>query len=333
MALDWSPLVELIRQHTTFLLMTHIRPDADGMGSQLALADALTAIGKQVRVVVASTIPPRYNFLDPDGTRIERYRPANTTFRDVDAVIILDTGTWNQIGDFGDFLRNFQKPKVVVDHHCTQDDLGGMAFVDTSAEACGRLAYEVIRAVGAPISPYAANHLFMALATDTGWFRHPNTTAQSFQLASELVALGATPSPLYEKLYEDAPITRLRLTGKALERLQVCLDGQVAYTEVHLSDYADTGAVPGDTEDLINYPRSIQGIEVAIIFIEQPEGGTKISFRARSRVDVSAIAQQFAGGGHRLAAGARANGTLPEVKAEVLGAVEAALRALPSENT
>lgn len=326
MSLDWSPLVELIRQHQSFLLMTHIRPDADGMGSQLALADALRAIGKQVRVVVASTIPPRYHFLDPDGTRIERYRPANTTFQDVDVVIILDTGTWNQLGDFGEFLRQFGKPKVVVDHHRTQDDLGGMAFVDTSAEACGRLAHELIVALGAPISPEAANHLYMALATDTGWFRHPNTTAESFALAAELVARGAAPTPLYEKLYEDAPVSRLRLTGKALERLQVCLDGQVAYTEVYLSDYADTGAVPGDTEDLINYPRSVQGIEVAVIFIEQPEGGTKISFRARSRVDVSAIAQQFAGGGHRLAAGARANGALPDVKAEVLGAIAAALQ-------
>ncbi|MCZ2341764.1 MAG: bifunctional oligoribonuclease/PAP phosphatase NrnA [Bacteroidales bacterium] len=326
MALDWSPLVAWIRQHHSFLLMTHIRPDADGMGSQLALAEALRAIGKQARVVVASTIPPRYHFLDPDGTRIERYRPANPTFQEVDAVIILDTGTWNQLGDFGDFLRNSGKPNAVVDHHQTQDDLGGMACIDTSAEACGRLAYELIRALEAPINPEAANSLYMALATDTGWFRHSNTTAATFTLAAELVALGATPTPLYEKLYEDAPISRLRLTGKALERLQVCLDGQVAFTEVYLSDYADTGAVPGDTEDLINYPRSIQGVEVAVIFIEQPEGGTKISFRARSRVDVSAIAQQFAGGGHRLAAGARANGTLPDVKADVLRAIETALR-------
>ena len=110
-----------------------------------------------------------------------------------------------------------------------------------------------------------------------------------------------------------------------LERLQVRANGQVAFTEVYLADYAATGAVPGDTEDLINQPRSVAGVEVAVIFIEQPEGGTKISFRARSRVDVAAVAQQFGGGGHRLAAGARANGPLPAVRDEVLAAVDAAL--------
>ena len=329
MPLDWSPLVDLVRRHESFLLMTHIRPDADGMGSQLALADALTALGKRPRVVVASNIPPRYDFLDPGGTIIERYRPANTTFKDADVSIILDTGTWNQIGDYGDFLKTFEKPKVVIDHHQTQDDLGGTAFVDTSAEACGRLTYELIRALDAPISPAAANHLFMALATDTGWFRHPNATAQTFRLAAELVALGAEPSPLYEKLYEDAPLARLRLSGKSLERLQTRANGQVAFTEVYMTDYAATGAVPGDTEDLINQPRSVAGVEVAVIFIEQPEGGTKISFRARSRVDVAALAQQFGGGGHRLAAGARSNGPLPAVRDEVLAAIDAALASSP----
>jgi phosphoesterase RecJ-like protein len=324
MPLDWSPLVEFLRTHDRPLLMTHIRPDADGLGSQLAVHSALTALGKKPRVAIASKLLPRYAFLDPQRQTIEDFKPA--AFADRDCVVVLDTGTWNQLGDFGDWLKASPLPRAVVDHHRTQDDLGGLQFVDTTAEATGRLAYEIIQALGGPIDKAAASNLFMALATDTGWFRHPNATPATFALAAVLTDLGAEPTKLYEHLYEAAPLARFRLTGVALERLQVRAGGRVAFTEIYLTDYAKTGAVPGDTEDLINYPRSVEGVEVGLVFIEQPGGGTKISFRARSLVDVSKVAEQFGGGGHRLASGARTNLPLPETRDQVLAAVEAALR-------
>lgn len=328
MPLDWSPLVEWFHRYDDFLLMTHIRPDADGLGSQLALADALGRIGKKARVVIASPLPPRYDFLDPNRNTIVSFTPPGDEFRDCGAIVVMDTGTWNQLGDFGPYMQSSAKPKAVIDHHRTQDDLGGLLFQDTSAEATGRMAYELIRSLKAPISPTAANNLFMALALDTGWFRHPNTTAESYKLAEELVRLGANPPPLFEQLFECAPVERLKLVGIALARLQTRAAGQIGFTEVYLGDYADTGAVPGDTEDLINYPRSIAGVEVALLFIEQPEGGTKISFRARSKVDVSKIAEQFQGGGHKLASGARSDLPLPEIREQVLRIVKAALIAV-----
>jgi bifunctional oligoribonuclease and PAP phosphatase NrnA len=324
---DWSPIVEFIRANDRFLLATHIRPDADGLGSQLALHDALTRIGKSSRVVIASKLPPRYQFLDPHHNRIELFTPATADrFRDCGAVMVLDTGTWNQLGDFAPFLQSLSVPKAVVDHHRTQDDLGGIRLVDVSAEATGRMTFDLIRALGAPLSAEAAHNLFMAVALDTGWFRHKNTTAATFALADELVRAGANPPPLYEQLFECAPVARLRLVGVALERLQTRADGQICFSEIYLSDYATTGAVPGDTEDLINYPRSVDGVELAMIFIEQPEGGTKISFRARSRVDVSKLAEKFGGGGHKLASGARDDRDLPTVREAVLAAAEEALR-------
>jgi phosphoesterase RecJ-like protein len=323
MPLDWAPLVDLVRRHQTFLLMTHVRPDADGLGSQLALADALGRLGKAARVAIASRLPPRYAFLDPGRTVIEDFHPDR--FRPADAIFVLDTGTWGQLGEFGPWLRTQNVSKAVIDHHRTQDDLGGLQFVDVSAEATGRLAYEIIRALGAPLSPAAAHYLFMAVALDTGWFRHANTTAATFELAAELVRAGANPTPLYEHLFECAPLARFKLVGTALGRMQVRAGGRVAYTEVYLTDYAGTGAVPGDTEDLINYPRAIDGVEVALIFIEQPEGGTKVSFRSKA-VDVSKVAERFAGGGHKLAAGARLDEPLPAARETVLAAVEEALR-------
>ncbi len=327
MAVDWAPLTDFLRRHDSVLLMTHVRPDADGLGSQLALAEALETLGKRPRVVIASPLPPRYHFLDPGRTRIEQFTPPGVGFRGVDAVLVMDTGTWNQLGDFGPFLRSLDVPKAVVDHHRTQDDLGGTSYVDVTAEATGRLAYEIITALGVPVSPAMAHNLFMALALDTGWFRHPNTTAATFGLAEELVRRGADPTPLYEQLFECAPLGRLKLVGAALQRMQLRSGGRIAFTEVYLSDYTECGGVPGDTEDLINYPRSIDGVEVALIFIEQPGGGTKISFRARSRVDVSRLAEQFGGGGHKLASGAAQPGPLPEVREAVLAAADVALSA------
>jgi phosphoesterase RecJ-like protein len=326
MPLDWAPLVELIRNSHRPLLMTHVRPDADGLGSQLGLADALRGMGKEPRVAIASKFPPRYHFLDPENKTVEIFKGAGEPFRTCDAIVVLDTGTWNQLGEFGSFLKAFPGPKAVVDHHKTQDDLGGFALVDTSAEATGRLAYDLIRALGQPVSTAAANFLFAALATDTGWFRHPNATAATFGLAEELVRLGASPTKLYEALYDSNPVARLKLHGVALSRLTVRAGGKIAFTEIFLKDYVDTGAVPGDTEDLINYPRSVEGVEVALLFIEQIEGGTKISFRSRS-ADVAKLAETYGGGGHKLASGAKVKDALPKAREMVLAAAEKALLA------
>ncbi len=324
MPIDWAPFVALVQSHQRFLLTTHVRPDADGLGSQLALAEALRHLGKEVRLLIASAWPPRYNFLDPQR-RIERFTPPGDAWRDAEVVVILDTGTWNQLGDFGPFLASLSAKKVVIDHHLSQDDLGAVRLVDTTAEATGRLVREALRALGVPLTPEIAQYLFAAVATDTGWFRHSNATAATFALAEELVAAGARPTPLYEQIYEQNSLPRLRLTGLVLERLQVSADGKVAHTEIHREDYAATGAVPQDTEDLVNYTRSVAGVEVGLFFMEQPRGGVKVSLRARSKVDVARVAEQFGGGGHRLAAGAILNVPLPEARARVLDAVHAAL--------
>jgi phosphoesterase RecJ-like protein len=170
-----------------------------------------------------------------------------------------------------------------------------------------------------------ASHLFGALAGDTGWFRHANTTPATFALAEQLVRGGARPTVLYELLNEQNTLARLRLTGLVLERLQVAHNGLVAFTEIRRGDYAATGALPSDSEDLVNYTRSIKGVEVGLFFMEQPRGGVKVSFRARARVDVARLAEQFGGGGHRLASGAIFEGTLDEARARVLAAVHEAL--------
>jgi phosphoesterase RecJ-like protein len=328
MPLDWAPFVDLVRRRQHFVLTTHVRPDADGLGSMLALSDVLERQGKGVQLVISSTFPPRYQFLDP-GRRVQRFEPPGEPYRAADAVVVLDTGTWNQLGDFAAFLRQSPAEKVVIDHHLTQDDLGAARLVDPTAEATGRLAYEAARALGAPLSPAAAHALFVALAMDTGWFRHSNTTPATFALAGELAAAGARPTEAYDLLFEQNSLPRLKLIGLVLDRLQVAEGGRVAWTEIHRGDYPATGATPPDSEDLVNYPRSVTGVEVGLLLMEQPRGGVKVSFRSRARVDVARLAEHFGGGGHRLASGATLDTTLDDARARVLAAVRAALNATP----
>jgi bifunctional oligoribonuclease and PAP phosphatase NrnA len=324
MSIDWAPFVDLVRQHQRFLITTHVRPDPDGLGSQLALADVLEGMGKRVQMVIASSWPPRYTFLDPER-RIQRFTaPADD--KDVDVIVVLDTGTWNQLGDFGDWMKTSKAKKIVIDHHLTQDDLGAIRLVDTTSEATGRLVYEAVQALGQQVSRRAAACLFAAVATDTGWFRHKNTTAATFALAEKLTRAGADPNYLYDEIYEQNTLPRINLLGLVLQRMQLIEAGKVAYSEVFKGDYAKTGAIPQDTEDAVGYTRSITGVEVGMIFLEQPGGGIKVSFRSKGKVDVAAIAKSFDGGGHRLASGATLHTSMEEAQKRVLDTVRRALQ-------
>jgi phosphoesterase RecJ-like protein len=323
MPIQWEPFVDLVRPAKRILMTTHIRPDADGLGSMRALAEGLESIGKQVRMTVASIMPPRYDFLNADR-RVERFTLPGEECKATDLAIVLDTGTRNQLGDFATFLDSLNVPKIVIDHHPTQDPIATLRLVDTNAEATGRLAFEALHAMGCKLSPRMASSLFAAVAMDTGWFHHSNTTAATFALAGELVQAGAAPPLLYELLFEQNTLGRMRLMGVALDRLRLECGGKVAYTEIRRGDYAATGAVPADTEDLVNFTRSVAGVEVGLFFMEQPRGGVKVSFRARTQ-DVGKVAEQFGGGGHRLASGAVIEAPMEEAQRRVLDAVRAAM--------
>jgi phosphoesterase RecJ-like protein len=325
MPIDWSPFVDLVRRHQRFLITTHVRPDPDGLGSQLALADVLEGMGRRVQMVIASAWPPRYTFLDPER-RIGRFAPPGDAYREAEVMVVLDTGTWNQLGEFGEFMKTSKAQKIVIDHHVSQDDLGAIQLLDMSSEATGRLIYEAVQALGQPLSKKAASCLFAAVATDTGWFRHKNTIPATFALAEKLMLAGADPNYLYDQIYEQNTKARINLLGLVLERLQVVENGQIAFSMVFKQDYAKTGAIPQDTEDAVNYTRSIGGVEVGMIFLEQPAGGVKISFRSRGKVDVAKIAEAFAGGGHRLASGATLHTSIDEAQDLVLDTVRRALR-------
>jgi phosphoesterase RecJ-like protein len=327
MTIDWTPLADLIETYDRFLVTTHVRPDGDALGSEVGMAGLLRQKGKDVRVVNSSPTPPRYDFLDPDSNLFEhfghRVQPAELADREV--AVILDLSSWNQLGDMAGFIRQFDGPRVVIDHHVSEDDLGAAVFKDSSAEATGILVMNAIAALGCSYTPEIAGGLVTAIAMDTGWFRHSNTRAGTFRAVAELIDSGARVDDIYRKLFDRNTLGRLKLMGETLVGMKTDLGGRVAYATISLDDLMRTGAIPPDSEDLVDYTVSMRGVDVGMLFIEQARGGVKVSFRARNGLDCSRLAAQFGGGGHREAAGATVPGAMAEIVERVLGTVREAL--------
>jgi phosphoesterase RecJ-like protein len=324
--IPWPRFVEIVRRCRRFVLTTHIRPDGDALGSELAMAGILEALGKDVLVCNAFAVPPNLRFLDP-GHKLKQLGvdvPA-AQLADYEVLIVLDTTAWAQLGEMGDVIRNTRAVKLVLDHHVSGDDLGAELFKDTDAEATGRLVVEAADQLGVKLTPEIARAAFVALTTDTGWFRFSSTTAETFRLAGRLVAAGAAPDQLYKQLYENDTHARLQLIGRALGHAQTELGGRLIHTWLDQSDFAATGALPSDSEDIINMMLSVGGTEAAVILVEQAGGGSKISLRSRCQVDCSRVAELFGGGGHKKAAGAFLDEPLESARTKILDAVRAAM--------
>lgn len=309
MNINWDPLQKLIQSHQRFVISSHVRPDADAIGSEIGLASILESLGKEVRIANTSATPPNLFFIDPQrkaqqlGTAI---KPEEVMQAEVH--IVVDTSSWNQLSDVGKVMRESSAKRAVIDHHVSADDLGAMEFKDVTSEATGSLIFRLSEAMGVTISPDAAKALYAAIATDTGWFRFPSVSAETMRIAGRLIECGASPQAIYRELYEQGSIARMHLIGRALGRIKLDCDGELAYTTVEWNDFAETGAVPSDTEDLVNECLKVLGTKGAFIAIEQQNRQVKISFRSRvEALNVAKVAEKFAGGGHRLASGA----TLP----------------------
>jgi bifunctional oligoribonuclease and PAP phosphatase NrnA len=328
MAINWKPLRQLIDANQRFVLSSHVRPDADALGSELAFASILANLGKSVRVVNPSAAPAHLDFLDPDnrvmkiGTDISIDEVCDT-----DVHIVLDTSAWAQLQDVGKALRKTTAKKVVIDHHVSSDDIGAMVFRDGKAEATGTLVFRFADSCGLSLSEEAAGFLYCAIATDTGWFRFPSTTGETMRIAGRLMDLGAEPPTYYRLLYERYSAARMKLIGRALSHMQIECDGRLAYIVVRDEDFRVTGASPPDTEDLVNECLRIEGTEAAFVAIEQNNHSLKFSLRSRSSFDVAAIAEQFGGGGHKQAAGTVVQGPIANALEKVRAAMRAGLSA------
>jgi phosphoesterase RecJ-like protein len=328
MRLDWASLLEILRGCRRVALTSHVRPDCDALGSELGMAGILRALGKDVRIVNAQATPPGLRWIDPDGlleSLAERVKPADLADRDL--LIVLDTSAWAQLGAMGDVLKAHRDRVLVIDHHVSEDDLGDRWFKDTSAEATARIVYEIGVRLKVPFTERIATPLYAGLSTDTGGFRFPSTSGETFRIAARLVDAGAQPPAIYRELFEQDTIARLHLVGRTLAGARTSHGGRVITSTVRQSDIRESAATPHDTEDLVNMTLTVKGTEVAAILIEQPDGRIKVSFRSRSPVDCSALAGRFGGGGHKAAAGAILDGPFDAAYDRVTAAVDEAVAA------
>ncbi len=328
MPLDWTPLRKIIDAGERFLISSHVRPDADAIGSELGLLSVLESLGKSVRIANPSAAAKHIEFLDPEG-RVRKLKDGISVEEalDVDVHVVVDTSAWQQLPDVDQVLKQTAARKVVIDHHVSGDDLGATEFKDVSASATGVLITELAEFLGVQPTGHAADALFCAIATDTGWFRFSNTDSRTLRTAARLIDGGARPNVLYRELYERSSAARLKLHSLVLSRIQFEFGGRLGHTFVLMKDYGETGAHPTDTEDLVNDCLRVDGVECAFILVEQRTGQIKASFRSRGPVNVARIAEQFGGGGHKQAAGATLPGPLASAQSSVLKAMQTSLDA------
>jgi len=317
---DIEAICRLFREKDRFLIACHENPEGDAIGSQLALALALRKMGKTATVLNADPVPGNLAFLpgaesvvyDEDGSGYE-------------VAVVVDCGSRERTGRVEAELA---KPAVMVniDHHRTNGGCGDYCLIDPEAAATGMLVYRILSAMGAEIDYDVAVNIYVAILTDTGSFHYSNSSPEAFQIAGEMIRRGIDPWAVAEQVYETQSAERLRLLGRVLSSLEIAAGGRVAAITTMKRDLDEFSARKDFLEGFINYPRSVIGVEVAVSFREEGAGEFRVSFRSKGRVDVSAVAQSFGGGGHRNAAGCTVQGSLDEVRSKVFGALEAALR-------
>ncbi len=312
-----GPFVEIgrvLREHQSFAVLSHVRPDGDALGSQLALALSLQAMGKNVKVWNEDGMLEKYNFM-PSA---EILTPPPATPEDFEVVIALDTATQNRLGTSADGVRS-AKLWINIDHHPSNPRYGDLVYIDEHAPATGQILFELLKSEQLPMNRAIAENLFVAISTDTGSFQYPNTTARTFEIAAELIRAGVDVGGLSQQIYENYPRRRIELVRVLLGDMRFDANGKIASFSLSLKAAAEVGAKPEDNEGLIDHIRAIEGVIVAVFLEELAEGKVRVSMRSKSeKADVCAICQKFGGGGHKLAAGARVRGTLAEVQERVL---------------
>jgi bifunctional oligoribonuclease and PAP phosphatase NrnA len=312
-------IISEIEAHRSFLITTHENPDGDAIGSTMALGCFLRSLGKDVTIYYCDPLPDNYLFLPLAGSVVQTIPD-----RFFDVCFVLDAGELKRAGEaFVDFRG---KGKIInIDHHPYGELFGDINLVDQKASATGAIIYRIMKGAGHTLDYDTALCVYTAIVTDTGSFRYSNADPEAFRISAELVELGINPWFIAEKLYESQPRKRLELLALALATLTVSERGVFASVTVTLDMYEKTGAGADLTDGFVNYPRSIHGVEVAALFREVRYGLFKVSFRSKGKVNVSALAAAFGGGGHHNAAGCTVNGSVDEVKKVVFSHLENAL--------
>ncbi len=313
-------ILEVIREHQTFCIVGHVRPDGDCIGSQLGLALALRNEGKKVTVWNEDSIPLKYKFLNAEGL-IEKPRRGGK----FDCVIATDCASFERLGKAGECIAA-RKTFINIDHHESNTRYADVNWVSPREPSTGELIFRLLKVARWPITRPIADNLFTAISTDTGSFQYPTTRPGTLHASAELVTRGANLAKICDEVYQSYPLSRAKLLKHVYSKFRLTAGDRIAWFWLKKQDFARTGAESDDTEGLIDHIRAIEPVVVACVFEELEPELTRISLRSKNnQVNVSEICGQFGGGGHPAAAGARIPGKPLSVQRKVIAAVKRAL--------
>jgi len=312
-----TSICEAIRSRQRFLLTSHARPDGDSIGSQLAMAFALEALGKEVRLVNADAAPDHY-FEFPGVDRIEI---ASQTDAEADALIVMECSDLGRTGvAFRDGLY-----VINIDHHVGNRMYGALNWFDESAAACGEMVFDVIRGLGVPLSSEIATHIYLAILTDTGSFHHSNITPRTFDICRQAVDAGVNPAAMARRVFDSNSFGKLKLIGALLAGMELIDEGRLAVLYLDDEMLSACGCTHNDTEGVINLPLTAREIQAVVFFKVGPAEDVRVSMRSKYDVDVRAVANVFGGGGHKNAAGFTVPGQLADVRPQITERLVAAI--------
>ena len=299
-------IADEIRRRRRFVLSSHARPDGDAIGSELAMAFALREMGKQVRVVNHDEAPPPM-MVFPGVSDIEI---ADHVDDPGDAVIVMECSDLARTGVVG-LERGFV---INIDHHVGGTPYGALNWFDLAAAACGEMVFDLVRELGVPLTRDIATHIYLAILTDTGSFRHSHISTRTFEICRQCADVGVDPAAVARAVYDNNNLGRLRLFGAILQHMELDPSGRVATISVDAALTEQTGGTYEDTEGLINLPLTVKDIQGVVFFKENGAGNWRVSMRSKGAVDVNAIAREYGGGGHVNASGCSVEGTLEGLK-------------------
>jgi phosphoesterase RecJ-like protein len=312
-------LVAALQPGITVALSTHINADGDGCGSQTALARLLGQMGIRAIIVNPTPWPELFRWLLGDDVE-DRSADGAAALATVDRLIVLDISDVRRLGQLADAVRKLPKDALVIDHHLPGDEPPGTTMLsDTAACATAELVFDFARERGLTITPAIAKSLYTALVTDTGGFRFGNTSPRCLAVAAELLNAGVDPEQMYSRIYGSVPLGRIHLLRDALDTLEVDMAHGMAWVRIHAGALERHGVTTEDLDGVVEHPRSVAGVRLALLFRDLGHGKVKVSFRSIAGVNVNTLARIFGGGGHARAAGALIAGTLAEVESRVLG--------------
>jgi phosphoesterase RecJ-like protein len=322
---DIERLASELERGQSVALSTHINADGDGCGSEAGLARLLAQMGITVQIVNPTPWPPMFDFLLGDDVH-DRSAAGAAALGRADRLVVLDISDVTRLGALAPAVRALKTPPLVIDHHLPGEEPPGTIHVtDVAACATGELIYDFAATLGLEITPAIATALYVAILTDTGGFRFSNTSPRCHAIAARLLAAGVDPEEMYRRIYASVPRGRLRLLRDALDTLEVDEEKGLAWVSI-VAGSLEKYAVSGESLDgIAEYPRSVIGVRLALLFRDLGHGKVKISFRSVRGVDANALAKQFGGGGHARASGAMVAGTLEEVRERVIAAARGML--------